>query len=138
MSSIRRVAIACDNDQGLESPVSGHFGHCPYFAMVDLVDGRATTVNVVANPAAQNHQPGQVPRFIATAGADAIIAGGMGRMAVTLFERLYIDVASGASGSAGAALAAWLDGSLTGAVPCAQSEAHHAEGGHHSHHPHDA
>lgn len=136
MSSKRRVAIASMDDQGLDSPVSAHFGHCPYFTLVDLVDGEVATVRVVANPAAVHHQPGEVPRFVYGEGADAILAGGMGRMAVTLFGELHIEVASGASGRAGDALALWLSGALTGAVPCRHSEEHHASGHDHAHHDH--
>lgn len=126
-----RVAIACTTEEALHSPVSGHFGHCPFFTFVDLLDGRPIASRVVANPAAVNHRPGQVPEFVASEGASVILAGGMGRMAITLFDRLGIEVVTGATGAAGTALKAWLDGELTGVVPCRQSEEHHASGHHH-------
>jgi len=134
MTTSRRVAIASHDDQALDGTVSGHFGHCPFFTLVDLVDGQPVKVEVIANPAAVHHQPGEVPRFVAGLGAQVILAGGMGRMAVTLFERFGVEVATGATGSIRGALEAWLDGSLTGVVPCRHSEEHHAAGHHHHDH----
>lgn len=31
-----RFAISTDDNKGLESSVSQHFGRCPYFVLVDL------------------------------------------------------------------------------------------------------
>jgi predicted Fe-Mo cluster-binding NifX family protein len=31
-----RIAISVESNNGLESPVSLHFGRCPYFILVDV------------------------------------------------------------------------------------------------------
>ena len=31
-----RIAISAEANQGLDSPISQHFGRCPYFILVDL------------------------------------------------------------------------------------------------------
>lgn len=31
-----RIAISTDNDAGLDSVVSPHFGRCPYYLFIDL------------------------------------------------------------------------------------------------------
>ncbi len=135
MTASRHIAIACETNHGLDSDVCQHFGRAPYFAVVHLDDHHpgAVSVAVVANPAAQNHQPGQIPAFIKAQGADAIITGGMGRRALLLFDQYGIEVAGGASGNARTALQSWLDGELNAAAPCRQSEQHHAAGHHHDH-----
>ena len=137
MSTTQRVAITCETPDGLESPVSQHFGRSAYFTLVDLDGDEVVGVGTVANPAAANHKPGGIPEFIREQGATVVLAGGMGRRAVLLFEHFGVGVASGAQGTAGDALHAWLDGSLQGAAPCRQSEEHAASGGHDEHHGHE-
>ena len=39
-----RIAISADNDNGLDSLVSPHFGRCPYFVLVDVEDREIETV----------------------------------------------------------------------------------------------
>jgi len=135
MATPQRVAITSETADGLESPVSGHFGRSAYFTLVDLDGDQVVDVRAVANPAAANHRPGEIPEFIRDQGATVVLAGGMGRRAVLLFEHFGVGVASGAQGTAGDALRAWLDGSLQGAAPCRQSE-EHAASGHDHHHDH--
>ena len=31
-----RIALSADNDNGLDSVISPHFGRCPYYVFVDL------------------------------------------------------------------------------------------------------
>jgi predicted Fe-Mo cluster-binding NifX family protein len=45
-----RIAISSENNLGLESPVSGHFGRCPYFTLVDVEGRELKTVESVENP----------------------------------------------------------------------------------------
>jgi predicted Fe-Mo cluster-binding NifX family protein len=59
-----RVAVSADNNNGLDSVVSPHFGRCPYYVLVDLNGREVSQVNAVENPAYGQHQPGQVPGFI--------------------------------------------------------------------------
>ena len=81
-----RIAVSVDEDKGLESVVSHHFGRCPYYVLADVEDREIREVRTVANPFFQQHQPGQVPGFIHEQGADVIITGGMGRRAITLYS----------------------------------------------------
>ena len=59
-----RIAVSAQTNNGLESQVAQHFGRCPYFALVDLEGTEVKTVQVIANPFFNGHQPGQVPGFI--------------------------------------------------------------------------
>lgn len=128
-----RIAISADTNNGIDSVVGAHFGRCPYFALVDVDGTEIIEVTLVDNPFYQNHQPGQVPGFINTQGANVMLAGGMGRRAVMFFEQLGIEAATGAAGTVRQALEGYLGGELKGVKPCAESEAHHASGHHHHH-----
>ena len=126
-----RIAVSADDANGLTSVVSPHFGRCPFFVVVDVADGTVMSVREERNPSFPQHQPGQVPRFIKSLGADVMIAGGMGRRAIMFFGELGIEGVAGAYGTVQQAVDAYLSGQLRGAEPCAESKAHMA-GDHHS------
>jgi len=109
-----RVAIPLDNDC-----VSQHFGHCPAFALYD-VDDSARTLRSRTTLPSPPHEPGLLPKWLYQHGTDVVIAGGMGRRAVDLFEQQGIRVVLGAPAQpADAVLAAYLAGNLAaGANPC--------------------
>jgi predicted Fe-Mo cluster-binding NifX family protein len=131
MTQARTIAIASLDDRGLQGEVSGHFGRCAFYTMVSIESDEIVEVGIVPNPHAQAHKPGVMPNFINQLGASAIIAGGMGPRAIRLFEELGVEVATGAVGSVGAVLGAYLDGRLGGTVPC--SHDHPDSCGGHSH-----
>jgi predicted Fe-Mo cluster-binding NifX family protein len=87
-------------------------------------------VSAVENPFYARHQPGQVPGFIDSQGADVMIAGGMGRRAIGLFSQYGIEAVTGASGTVRRSLEQYLGGALQGAQPCRESveHAHEHEG----------
>jgi len=119
-----RIAVSADNSNGLDSVVSPHFGRCPYYILVDLDGQEVKQVNAVANPNYGRHAPGTVPTFIQNQGADVMLAGGMGRRAIALFQQYGIQAATGATGSVRRALEQYLDGALQGAEPCLTSRRH--------------
>jgi predicted Fe-Mo cluster-binding NifX family protein len=132
-----RIAFSSEENRGLDSAVSHHFGRCPYYVLVDVEEGKPGTVMAVENPFYGDHQPGQVPRFIRSQEADVIIAGGMGRRAVAIFESENIEPITGAQGTVAEAMEAYLAGRLDGAAPCHESVAHAHEHHHHGHHGDD-
>ncbi len=75
--------------------VATHFGHCEAFAMFDVDDATGTIVDRVLVPS-PGHQPGFLPGWLAEQGVSAIIAGGMGPRAVSLFEENRVQVILGA------------------------------------------
>ena len=125
-----RIAISAENQNGLDSPVSPHFGRCPCYILVDVKGREVTAVTAVDNPYYGNHAPGQVPGFIHSQGANVMLAGGMGHRAVSFFQQYGIEAVTGASGTVRQALQSYLGGKLRGAEPCAESQHHH-------HHPAD-
>ncbi|HHX38307.1 MAG TPA: dinitrogenase iron-molybdenum cofactor [Clostridiaceae bacterium] len=105
-----KIAVASDNGM-----VSGHFGHCEMFMLFDSEDGKITERESVVNP---GHKPGFLPNFLNEKGIDVIISGGMGAGAITIFNEQNIEVITGATGSAEAAVEAYLAGDLksTGSI----------------------
>lgn len=122
---MRRIAISSEDDRGLDSVVSPHFGRCPYFILVDVEGRDVQAVNAVQNPFYGHHQPGEVPAFIHGQNADVMLAGGMGGRAIQFFQQFGIEAATGASGTVQMSLERYLGGELVGAAACASSEAHH-------------
>ncbi|MFH1462814.1 MAG: NifB/NifX family molybdenum-iron cluster-binding protein [Pseudomonadota bacterium] len=119
MADTLRIAVATMDALGLEGEVSAHFGRCPTYTVVEVVDGCIGPIQVAPNPHYENHVPGLVPRFVHSLGAHVVLAGGMGPRAIQIFESLGIQVATGTVGRTGAVVQAWLDGHLRGTVPCA-------------------
>ncbi len=119
-----KIAITAETDQGLPSPVAQHFGHAPYFVLVDWEEGEVRNALVLANPFAESHEPGQIPNFIHAQGAQVMISGGMGGRAIGFFREAGVQTATGAAGTVEQALQAYLSGGLTGAAPCAESVSH--------------
>lgn len=124
-----RIAITAETSHGLDSQVAQHFGHAPYFILVDIEEGVVTATQDIANPFAEAHEPGQIPAFIKEQGADVMLSGGMGGRAIEFFQQAGINTATGATGTVRASLESYLGGTLTAVEPCADSVAHGHEHG---------
>jgi len=123
---MKRIALACEDNQGLSGQMSQHFGRCPYYLIVDVDGHEIKKTDSVNNPYYNNHVPGKVPQFINEQGVNVMIAGGMGPRAIDMFTNLGIEVVTGAIGNAGNVLQAYLRGEISGVEPCE----HDYPGGH--------
>ena len=123
---MKRIALACEDNQGLSGQMSQHFGRCPYYLIVDVEGDEIKGTDSVINPYYNNHVPGMVPKFINEQGANVMIAGGMGPRAIDMFGNLGIEVVTGAIGNVGNVLQAYLKGEISGVEPCE----HDYPGGH--------
>ncbi len=119
-----RIAVSADNNNGLDSVVSPHFGRCSHFILVDLHDQDVEGVHAVDNPFYGQHQPGQVPGFINSLGANVMLTGGMGSRAIMFFQQYGIDGVTGAFGTVSQSVERYLGGLLQGAEPCKESQEH--------------
>jgi len=119
-----RIAVSADSKNGLDSVVGPHFGRCPHYILVDVDGTEVHSVSEVDNPFYPQHQPGQIPTFIHSQGANVMLTGGMGGRAIMSFQQFGIKPITGASGTVRYALEAYLGGQLTGAAPCHESQAH--------------
>jgi predicted Fe-Mo cluster-binding NifX family protein len=119
-----KIAVTAEDNNGLESVVAQHFGHAPYFILVDVEDGAVTAAQGVANPFVEVHAPGDIPNFIKQQDAHVMLSGHMGGRAIQFFERMNILAATGAQGTVHQSLERYLGGQLQTAMPCAESVAH--------------
>ena len=92
-----RIAIPAEDNRGLESNVSGHFGRAKYFVFVDVEDGEIKNYEVVEVPF-DEHGPGDLPYFVKEHGGEVVLAYGMGQRAISYFNQLGIEVITGAHG----------------------------------------
>ena len=104
-----KVAIAEDHGN-----VSQHFGRTPNYLFVEIKEGKVLNKQLVDSPGAGRHSPGQLPAFIKENNANWVIAGGMGPMAVNLFEDGGISVIVGIQGTIDEVIQKILDGTLHG------------------------
>jgi len=118
-----KIAFSAGSDKALDSPMSHHFGRCPYFTIVNLdEDNKIKETQNVANPFFESHSPGEVPAFIAKQNVDIMISGGMGQKAVDFFTEYGVKVATGATGTVKESLNKFLSGQLSGYSPCSHSD----------------
>ncbi len=120
-----KIAFSSEENKGLDSQMSPHFGRCPYYVFVEL-DDKHNIKSVVTeeNPFFQSHQPGAVPNYIADKNVNVMIAGGMGPRAMEFFTQLGVEAVTGASGRVKEALSQYLEGTLKGSKPCSEGEEH--------------
>lgn len=119
-----RIAVSAESKNGLDSVVAEHFGRCPAFVLVDVENGVIGAVQSLDNPFYPNHEPGQVPNFIASRGANVMLTGGMGGRAITFFQQANVEAVTGAWGTVRQAVELYLGGSLSSAAPCRESVEH--------------
>jgi len=121
-----KIALATDDNKGLEAVLSHHFGRCPYYILIDTDGKEIKDVKSVKNPFYESHgQPGEVPDFINNLGAEVIISGGMGPKAIGFFQQLGIQALTGASGIVGDVIKAYMNGQIEGAAPCSNHDSSH-------------
>lgn len=89
-----RLAIPSESDKKLDAVRSGHFGHAPYFTIVEIDDGEVKSVDVIKNVDHDTEGCGGVIDFVISQDVDAIMTVGMGRPPLTRFSQAGISVYS--------------------------------------------
>lgn len=97
MSSVK-VAIPVDGDQGLDSPISAHFGHCKAFLVSTIEDGQVTKTEILHNPP---HSACAEPVInLANNGVNILISQGMGRRPFMVTQEVGMSVVKGQGSTA--------------------------------------
>ena len=131
-----KVCIPTLGNRGMEETVGEHFGRVPTYTIVDTETG---TVEVKDNTSEHMGGKGYPAEIISGWGVDAMLCGGLGNRAITMFEESGIMVYIGASGTVKDALNSFQDGKLRPATSenaCRQHAYHdhgHEHGGEHKH-----
>ncbi len=116
------ICIPVLAEQGLNSPVSSHFGQAQAFAMVN---DDTNEVTIVKNTGTHHGGTLTPAELIGQAGANMVLCGGLGVKAVHLFEQQGIRVYCQASGTVAETLQAYKNGDLpeaTDANACQHQE----------------
>ncbi|TFG26975.1 dinitrogenase iron-molybdenum cofactor biosynthesis protein [Candidatus Thorarchaeota archaeon] len=106
--SIERIAVTADYDNGLDSPVSGHFGHCKAFIVSTVKDGKIVEVESVLN-GAHSSCAEPVDR-LASLGVNVLITLGMGMRPYMHAQQVGLTVVKGSEGTAGEAILSYIKG----------------------------
>ena len=99
-----KIAISTDGEN-----VSGHFGRCPSFIIVEIEKDEIKSKEIINNP---GHHPGFIPEFLHERGVDCIVAGGMGGKAEGFFKQYGIETFVGVTGTIEETLEKIKNGSL--------------------------
>lgn len=105
-----KIAVASEKDM-----VAEHFGHCENFNIFEVENSRVVKSESIPNP---GHRPGFLPHYLNDLGVNVIIAGGMGRGAIDIFNEKGIEIFTGVRGLVTDAVNHYLKGLLksTGSV----------------------
>jgi len=123
------IAFASDDNRGIDGILAYHFGRCPYFTFVEVVDNDIKNVTVENNPYADSHEPGVVPEYIHSKGAEMIVAGGMGPRAQEWFSQLGVRPVVGGYGRIKDIVEQIIQGPVRVSAVPAETEHKHTEKG---------
>lgn len=116
MNSSLTIAVPSDNPGGLTANISGHFGHCDLFTLINIQEGKVASVDTVANV---EHSAGGClapVNLLRDKGVGAIVVGGMGARPMQAFAEAGIAVYY-ADRAALQNVSAAADGFLAGKFP---------------------
>ncbi|MFX1368530.1 MAG: NifB/NifX family molybdenum-iron cluster-binding protein [Promethearchaeota archaeon] len=87
---IEKVAVPAETGQGLESPISGHFGQAPIFVLSTINDGKIEDVEIFDN---KSHSGcGGLIDTLAGKGVQVLITLGLGRRPYMMAQQAGIPV----------------------------------------------
>ncbi len=111
--NIIKIAVPSDGLGGLDARVSGHFGHCDRYTLVEIDPDGIKTVEVMDNPPHQEGGCLAPVRLLADRGVTKLLAGGMGRRPLLGFHQAGIEVFfAGDQPTVGQSVNAFIDGRL--------------------------
>ncbi|MCW4011105.1 MAG: NifB/NifX family molybdenum-iron cluster-binding protein [Candidatus Bathyarchaeota archaeon] len=88
-----RIVIPVAEDNGLDAPLSEHFGPAPYFAVVDLNEaGEVLEVKTIRNTSKHEEGTCQTPSYVAELKPDVVVVYDMGPKALQAFHDAGITV----------------------------------------------
>jgi len=92
------IAIPVETSEGINSVIAEHFGRAPYYAFVNVENGKIVSVNVEPNPIIE-HAAGELPAYMREKKVDVLIVRGIGQKAISYLSEYGIQVIRGAQGT---------------------------------------
>jgi len=112
-----RIGVTLENNSGMESNVSAHFGQCPFFLTADVEDGKVIGSKVVENTAVHGGGGCAAVDALLEHRITHVIAGGMGMNARNKFNAAGVKV-YGYSGKVRDAIEGLLNNGIGGLEDC--------------------
>ena len=94
-----------------EGRVDDHFGHCAYYTIFEVTDGRVTNVTKMASPEGCGCKSGIAP-VLRQMGVTVMLAGNMGQGAKNVLGAQRIEVIRGCEGDVEELIGSYLSGKL--------------------------
>jgi predicted Fe-Mo cluster-binding NifX family protein len=116
-----RIGITLNDEKGLLSEVSQHFGQCKYFLLADIENGKLVNEKVVPNTVVHGGGGCLTVDGLLQHDITHVIAGGMGSGAQQKFATNNVQI-FGYSGIAKDGIDALLKNNLTGLGACNHSD----------------
>lgn len=114
-----RIGVTLEDNKGLESTVSAHFGQCKYFLIAEIENNAIKSSHVVQNTAEHGGGGCVAVNEIMKYSVTHVIAGGMGMGAQQKFAVAGVKVCGVQGGTAKAAIESMLKKTLGGLGACA-------------------
>jgi predicted Fe-Mo cluster-binding NifX family protein len=112
-----KVAVAVKDNL-----VTDHFGHCDYFLVHEVQEGKVIGTEIIKNPP---HEKGYLPNFLYQNGVNVIITGNLGETALRMMEERNIRVFRGANGLVSDIMDQYLNGTLESSdIICREHQYH--------------
>ncbi len=102
------MKIAVPTKDGM---VDSHFGHCAYYTIFTVNDGRVTVRDILPSPQGCGCKSGIV-HVLTRIGVKVMLAGNIGNGALNVLQGNGIDVVRGCSGNVEELVAAYLAGNV--------------------------
>lgn len=107
-----------------EGYVDDHFGHCEYYTIFDVVDGKVAGISRLASPEGCGCKSGIAP-VLKQMGVAVMLAGNMGQGAKNVLEAQRIEVIRGCSGEVETLVEDYLSGKVSdNGETCSHHECH--------------
>ena len=104
-----RIAVTAEVDNGLDSPISGHFGHCRTFIVSTVEDGEIVGVETIYNDG--HTSCAQPVNLLVQNGVSVLITLGMGGRPFMVAQQVGLKVVRGETGSVRHAVEQYISGS---------------------------
>jgi len=106
--STQKIAVTADMANGLESPISGHFGHCKAFIVSTIENGEIVNVETVPN---LGHSSCAEPVMkLVNIGVNVLITMGMGMRPYMAAQQVGLTVIKGSGSTVGDAIESYVRG----------------------------
>jgi predicted Fe-Mo cluster-binding NifX family protein len=127
MMKITLICIPSQDERGLLSNISMHFGKTPYLTYIKLEDGEIKDIKVIESFGKHMGGSSTPAQIILGLKVDVLICGNLGSKAISMLNGNGMDIFSGASGKVKDALSEWKIGNLSvaGDNSCDKNDCEH-------------